>query len=185
MTDTINQVLLVAGIVGAIGAVIGLVLAIASHAFHVEVDPRYDLIMANLPGFNCGACGYPGCAGMANGLLEGDAIVTNCTPGNAMTYAKVKAILNGEDPDKVTLDDGKAAAKPVKKKIEIIDVTNSDPRFDKLVELLPGLNCATCGEPGCKAFADALIKDKKVTDDCRPLNKKTEQKEEINNLLKK
>lgn len=182
MTDTIIQILTVAGIVGAIGAVIGLILAIASKVFYVEVDPRYDLIVSNLPGFNCGACGYAGCSGMAEGLLAGEADVKKCTPGNAMTYAKVKAILNGEDPEKVSTDDVKA--KPAKKKPEIIDVTNSDPRFNKIVDLLPGLNCTTCGEPGCKAFADALIKGKKVTDDCRPLNRKVDQKEEINNLLK-
>lgn len=177
MTD----ILIVAGIVGAIGAVIGLVLAFASKVFHVEVDPRYDLIVANLPGFNCGACGFPGCSGMAEGLLAGEADVKSCAPGNALTYAKVKAILNGEDPEQVTVDE---KAKPARKKPEIKDVTNSDPRFNKIVELLPGLNCTTCGQPGCKAFADALIKGTKVTNDCRPLNKKAEQKEEINNMLK-
>ncbi len=104
MTDTMIQVLEVAGILGAIGAIIGVVLAFASQIFHVEVDPRFDLIVSNLPGFNCGACGYAGCSGMANGLLAGEANVTNCTPGNALTYAKVKAILNGEDPDKVIVE---------------------------------------------------------------------------------
>ena len=104
MTDTIVQVLVVAGIVGAIGAIIGLVLAFASQIFHVEVDPRFDLIVDNLPGFNCGACGYAGCAGMAEGLMAGEANVTSCTPGNALTYAKVKAILAGEDPNTVVVE---------------------------------------------------------------------------------
>ncbi len=107
--DMVNNGLFVAGIVGAMGAVIGLVLAFASKVFHVEEDPRYDLIVANLPGFNCGACGYAGCSGMATGLLKGEAEVTNCKPGTALTYAKVRAILNGEDPDKVTLEDKKAS----------------------------------------------------------------------------
>lgn len=184
MTDTLMQILLVAGIVGSVGGTIGLILAIASKIFHVEVDPRYDLIVENLPGFNCGACGYAGCSGMAAGLLAGEANVTSCTPGNATAYAKVKAILNGEDPEKATVDEkAKPAKKPARKKPEIIDVTNSDPRFDKIVDLLPALNCTTCGEPGCKAFADALIKGKKNVDDCRPLNRKTEQKDEIKKLL--
>jgi electron transport complex protein RnfB len=175
--------LFVALVVGAIGAVIGLVLAFASKVFHVKEDPRYELIVANLPGFNCGACGYAGCSGMAEGLLAGDADVTNCTPGTALTYAKVKAILNGEDPDKVT--DVKEPKKPApRKKLEIVDVTNDDPRFNKIVELLPALNCTTCGEPGCKAFADALLKGKKTVADCRPLNRKQEQKAEIEKLLK-
>src|SRR5690554_1993202 len=96
------DILTVGGIVGGIGAVIGLILAFASKIFYVEVDPRFDLIVENLPGFNCGACGYPGCSGMAEGLLKGEAKVESCAPGNALTYAKVKAILKGEDPDKIT-----------------------------------------------------------------------------------
>lgn len=94
----------VAGIVGAMGAILGLILALASQIFKVEVDPRFDLIVENLPNFNCGACGYPGCAGMAEGLLAGDADVKQCTPGNALTYAKVNAILKGEDPESVTVE---------------------------------------------------------------------------------
>lgn len=180
MSEVLSNSLFVAVVIGAIGAIIGLILALASQIFHVEVDPRFEKIVANLPGFNCGACGYAGCSGMAEGLLAGEANVTSCTPGNALTYAKVKAILNGEDPDKVTVTEKPKGAKA---KREILDVTNSDPRFERIVELLPGLNCMTCGEPGCKAFADALIKGKKATDACRPLNKKVEQKEEINKLL--
>lgn len=105
MMEILNNGLFVAGIVGAIGAVIGLILAFASNVFQVEEDPRYELIVKNLPGFNCGACGYAGCSGMATGLLEGEGDVTRCTPGTALTYARVKAILNGEDPDLVVIEE--------------------------------------------------------------------------------
>lgn len=101
------DVLIVTGIVGAIGAVLGFLLALASKFFYVEVDPRYGLILKNLPNFNCGACGYPGCAGMTDGLLKGEADVTKCTPGTALTYARVNAILQGLDPDSVTVEDTK------------------------------------------------------------------------------
>lgn len=100
--ETLINGLIVAGIVGAIGAVIGLVLAFASKVFYVEEDSRYNLLVENLPGFNCGACGYPGCSGMAEGLLKGEADIKSCKPANALTYAKVKAILSGEDPNTVT-----------------------------------------------------------------------------------
>ena len=40
--------------------------------FEVEVDPKVEAILAVLPGANCGACGFPGCAGYASGVaLEG------------------------------------------------------------------------------------------------------------------
>lgn len=108
MNSLVNG-LIVAGVVGAIGAVIGLILAYASNVFHVEEDPRFDLIVKNLPGFNCGACGYPGCSGMAQGLIDGKADVTQCKPGTQLTYEKVKAILKGENPDLITEETLRAA----------------------------------------------------------------------------
>jgi len=33
-----------------------------------------------------------------------------------------------------------------------------DPRIDMINELLPGVNCGGCGLPGCRAFAEAIIK---------------------------
>ena len=32
-----------------------------------------------------------------------------------------------------------------------------DRRLEKLVSLLPGTNCGACGQPGCRAFAEALL----------------------------
>lgn len=32
-----------------------------------------------------------------------------------------------------------------------------DPRLDEVSEMLPGTNCGACGEPGCRAFAEALV----------------------------
>lgn len=33
-----------------------------------------------------------------------------------------------------------------------------DPRIDAVTELLPGANCGACGVPGCRAFAEALVR---------------------------
>jgi len=32
-----------------------------------------------------------------------------------------------------------------------------DPRLDEVATMLPGTNCGACGEPGCRAFAEALV----------------------------
>lgn len=32
-----------------------------------------------------------------------------------------------------------------------------DPRIDEVSDMLPGTNCGACGEPGCRAFAEALV----------------------------
>ncbi len=35
---------------------------------------------------------------------------------------------------------------------------DEDPRIDEVSELLPGANCGGCGYPGCRGFAEALVK---------------------------
>ena len=32
-----------------------------------------------------------------------------------------------------------------------------DPRIDDVEELLPSTNCGACGQPGCRAFAEAVV----------------------------
>jgi len=32
-----------------------------------------------------------------------------------------------------------------------------DPRIDAVDEMLPGTNCGACGQPGCRAFAEAVV----------------------------
>jgi len=41
-----------------------------SKKFHVEEDPLIGVITKLLPGVNCGACGYPGCANLAEALVN-------------------------------------------------------------------------------------------------------------------
>jgi len=65
----------------AIGA--GYVLGWAERAFHVEVDPKVEAILAALPGANCGGCGFVGCAEYAEAVAKGEADVALCAPGGA------------------------------------------------------------------------------------------------------
>ena len=62
-------------LLGILGGVFGLVLAIASKVFEVKTDPRLAEILDALPGANCGGCGFPGCAGCAAAILAGKAPV--------------------------------------------------------------------------------------------------------------
>lgn len=69
--------------IGGIGAVLGIVLSIADTIFKVEEDPRIEAVTGLLPGYNCGACGYPGCSGMANALVGKEVDdVKRCRPSN-------------------------------------------------------------------------------------------------------
>lgn len=37
-----------------------------------------------------------------------------------------------------------------------------DPRIDEVEEMLPHANCGACGKPGCRPFAEALVKGKSI-----------------------
>lgn len=65
----------------ALGSVLGLGLGYASEKLHVEPDPAFEDVLNMLPGLNCGACGYPGCAGLADALIDQEAeSVSLCKP---------------------------------------------------------------------------------------------------------
>ena len=80
-------------IMAALGAILGLVLAIASKKFHVVVDPRTEEVTEVLPGVNCGACGFAGCAAYAEGIVEKGAEINLCAPGAAAVVEKIADIM--------------------------------------------------------------------------------------------
>ena len=88
--------LLAAGVIGAIGIIIGVLLGIASEKFKVEVDEREILVRAELPGNNCGGCGFPGCDGLANAIAAGTAPVNGCPVGGGAVADKIAAIMGVE-----------------------------------------------------------------------------------------
>ena len=102
-------------VLGITGVLMGLFLAFASKKFEVEVDPKVEAILAILPGANCGACGFPGCAGYAAGVALEGAKMTLCAPGGPKVAAKIGDIMGVavEMPVKKK----PAAKKPVEKKI--------------------------------------------------------------------
>jgi Na+-translocating ferredoxin:NAD+ oxidoreductase subunit B len=82
---------------GATGAVIGYLLAVSAEKFHVEVDPLLEALEDALPAANCGACGYPGCAGCAEGMFSGEASVDACPVGGEETAAAVAKLLGKDE----------------------------------------------------------------------------------------
>ncbi|MDT8440598.1 MAG: RnfABCDGE type electron transport complex subunit B [Desulfuromonadales bacterium] len=86
------SVLSLAGI--GLGAAVAL--GLAAKKFAVEVDPRELAIVEALPGANCGACGFPGCAGYAKALVAGTVELNQCPPGGAETVAVLARILGVE-----------------------------------------------------------------------------------------
>ncbi len=44
----------------------------------------------------------------------------------------------------------------------------TDPRKDKILEILPGANCGACGYPGCEQYAAALVEKNIEVNLCKP-----------------
>lgn len=80
-------------VLGAMGLLFGVGLAIASKIFAVPKDARESQVRELLAGANCGACGFPGCDGMASALVKGDATIGNCPVTSMENAAKIAAIL--------------------------------------------------------------------------------------------
>lgn len=88
-----NEILLAVIIVTAIGLIAGIGLAVASIVMAVPKDEKAEAVEAVLPGANCGACGFSGCAGYAQALAKGEAKAGLCSPGGAEAAAAVAEIL--------------------------------------------------------------------------------------------
>ncbi len=63
----------------ALSFVFASLLVLAHRKLHVDEDPRIDAAHQLLPQTNCGACGYPGCLGLAEAMVAGDALPGKCT----------------------------------------------------------------------------------------------------------
>ena len=88
-------------IVAAIGLIAGLGLSAASLIMAVPTDETAEQLTQALPGANCGACGFSGCAGYAAALSKGESKVGLCPVGGKAVAEECAAIL-GTDAGEVT-----------------------------------------------------------------------------------
>lgn len=97
-------ILLAAVIVGGTGLLLGLFLGAADKKFKVEIDKREEQVRAQLPGNNCGGCGYAGCDALAKAIAAGEAEVSACPVGGAPVASRIAEIMGvkaGESVRKV------------------------------------------------------------------------------------
>lgn len=106
-------------LVVAIGLVCAVVLTVASKVFYVPVDETVAKLNEELPGANCGGCGYAGCEDYAKALAADHSLdCTKCAVGGAEVAAKIAEILGVSAGDSepnvavVMCNGQKDAAKP-------------------------------------------------------------------------
>ena len=90
-----SEILIPVGLVFAVGLIASIILAYASQVFYIQEDETYLKLRAELPGANCGGCGYAGCDDYAHALTEDpDGIpCTKCAVGGPACAEKLAAIL--------------------------------------------------------------------------------------------
>ncbi len=76
---TAGALLSSAAILGGVGTLFALVIALAQRRLYVWEDPRIDAVTGMLPGANCGACGQVGCRAFAEKLVGGQTEPATCT----------------------------------------------------------------------------------------------------------
>ena len=80
-------------IVGVLGLLLGLGLAIADKKLAIEKDEKLIALEEAMPGANCGGCGFAGCTAYADAVYKGEAEPGLCSPGGAALAAKMGEIL--------------------------------------------------------------------------------------------
>ena len=88
---------------GGLGLVLGIGLAIASKIFYVYVDPLILEVDDALPGANCGGCGMPGCTSNAEAIVAGKASPNSCVAAGPEVAEAIAAIMGvaveAKEPD--------------------------------------------------------------------------------------
>jgi len=83
-------------VMGGLGIVIGVGLALASKIFYVYVDPKIEAVEETLPGANCGGCGFPGCSANAVAIVGGKSSPASCVAGGPDVAAAIARVLGVE-----------------------------------------------------------------------------------------
>ena len=97
-----NEILIPTLLVAALGLVFAVILTIASKIFYVHVDETVQNVRAELPGANCGACGYAGCDQYAKALAADPSIGTGkCLVGGDPLSEVLAGILGVEAEDSI------------------------------------------------------------------------------------
>lgn len=95
--DMTNVMILAALVLGAIGLIAAVILFFVSKAFYVYEDPRIEQVADQLPGANCGGCGFPGCKGLAEAIVKAGSMEgLMCPAGNDQTIGNIAKALGIE-----------------------------------------------------------------------------------------
>ena len=149
----VTGIIIAAAVVGILGILIGIFLGIASEKFKVEVDEKEILVRNELPGNDCGGCGYAGCDALAKAIAAGQAEVGACPVGGASTAEKIGAIMGvagGTAEKKVAFVKCKGTCDKTKVQYNYYGVDDC-----KKVSVVPGAGEKACTY-GCMGYGSCV-----------------------------
>lgn len=88
-----HNILIPALAIGLLGLFFGILLHAAGKIFGVKKDEKVALIEEELPGANCGGCGFTGCAAYAEAVASGRAECSLCSVGGEKVSRRVADIM--------------------------------------------------------------------------------------------
>ena len=80
-------------VVAVLAAILALALGFADKKFKIEKDEKLELMEAEMPGANCGGCGFAGCQAYAEAVSKGEAKIGLCSPGGSALAKKMAEIM--------------------------------------------------------------------------------------------
>lgn len=89
----VMAIVIATAVVAVIGLIVGLGLGLFGEKFKVEVDEKEMAVREELPGNNCGGCGYAGCDALAKAIAAGEAPVNACPVGGAPVGERIATIM--------------------------------------------------------------------------------------------
>lgn len=77
----------------AIAFLLAIILVLTNHYLN-QKDNRVEEVVALLPGYNCGACGFGGCQDFADNIVKEGVNPKKCKPMKEEQYQKLKEYLD-------------------------------------------------------------------------------------------
>lgn len=140
-------------IVGGIGCIAAVVLVIAAKVMAIPVDERLEALRAELPGANCGACGFAGCDDYANAMANSGAKTNLCPVGGDAVSHKLSEVLG-------------VAFEDVEEQYAIVRCSGNCYATESIMDYQGEQTCAACNyfyqgkgscSHGCLGYGDCLV----------------------------
>lgn len=145
-------IILPVAIVSSIGLIASVILVIAAKVMALPADELFDSIRAELPGANCGACGYAGCDDYAKAVAHDGAKTNLCVPGGGDVTAAISAAMG-------------VAAEAAEAKYAVVHCSGNCYATDSVMDYQGKQSCAACNffyqgkgscSHGCLGYGDCI-----------------------------